>query len=109
MNRITAWQITMLILFISITGCGSVTTVGSSDSRVTANLERKNTYCKTIPRMYSGVAFDFCSLHAPSKGANLNWFAGYYLVDGIASAVLDTLLLPYTGYLQVKEGSVILD
>lgn len=109
MIKITACRAITLAVLIGLTGCGSVTTVGSSDHSVTANLERKNTYCKSIPRMYSGVAFNFCSLHAPSKGANLNWFAGYYLVDGIASTVVDTVLLPYTGYLQVKEGSVILD
>ena len=99
-------KIALLALSLCVSGCGSVTTVGSPDYSVAANLERKNTYCSSIPRMYSGVAFDFCSLHAPSKGANLNWFAGYYLVDGIASAVVDTLLLPYTGYQQYTEGSL---
>lgn len=94
--------ITMLALGLS--ACGSFTTVGSSDQKVSADLRRQNTYCESMPRVYSGVAYNFCHLHSHQDDVSLDWFLGFYLLDSVASAVVDTALLPYTGYRQYEDG-----
>jgi len=97
-----------LIVFTAIilSSCGSLTTLGSSDQKISSNLKRQNTYCKNIPRVYSGVAYDFCYLHSNRDAVYIDWFLGFYLFDGMASGVVDTVLLPYTGYKQYKQGSL---
>lgn len=101
----------ILIVFFAalLSSCGSVTTLGSSDQEVSASLKRQNTNCKNIPRIYSGVAYDLCHLHSNPQGVSIDWFLGFYLLDSIASGVVDTALLPYTGYKQFKDGSLSVD
>ena len=91
-------------------GCGTVTTVLRDDRIAVQELKARKTYCQTVPRVYSGVAYDLCVLHAPPNSA------GGLVLDGIpwafidvpVSAVLDTLVLPYTIYQQNADGSLVL-
>lgn len=98
----------ILIVFIAVilSACGSLTTVGSSDQEIASSLKRQGTYCENIPRVYSGVAYDFCYLHSSRDRVYIDWYLGFYLFDGIASGVVDTVLLPYTGYKQHRGGSL---
>lgn len=92
------------VLALGLSACGSFTTLGSSDQKVSADLRRKNTHCEIMPRVYSGVAYNFCHLHSNRDEVHLDWFLGFYLLDSLASAVVDTALLPYTGYKQYEDG-----
>lgn len=98
----------ILIVFTAmiLAACGSLTTVGIPDREIASNLKRQGTYCENIPRVYSGVAYDFCYLHSRRDGVYIDWYLGFYLIDGVASGLVDTVLLPYTGYKQYTDGSL---
>jgi len=98
----------ILIVFTAavLSACGSLTTVGSSNQEIASSLKRQGTYCENIPRVYSGVAYDFCHLHSSRDRVYIDWYLGFYLIDGLASGLVDTMLLPYTSYKQYKDGSL---
>lgn len=99
----------ILSLALILPACGSLTTITSSDREISANLNKRNTSCESMLRVYSGLSYDLCNLHSNPGGMSFNWILGFYVVDGIASAAVDTVLLPYTGYRQYKDGSIALD
>ncbi|MGV8920507.1 MAG: YceK/YidQ family lipoprotein [Pseudomonas sp.] len=102
----------LLIAVIATTllsGCGTVNTTFRDDSVAKQDLRDYKTYCNAVPRIYSGVVYDFCSLHAPlpadnrpHQGSN----APLLLVDLALSGVVDTVVLPYTIYQQSTYGSI---
>jgi len=103
----------ILLLAATLTGCGTVTTVMRDDQVTIKNLNDVKTYCGAVPRVYSGVMYDFCSLHAPlpageTTQASTSRTLGY-LVELGASATLDTLALPYTLVRQHQDGSIVLN
>ena len=84
--------------------------MSNDDREVSAHLSRQHTYCETLPRVYSGLAYDFCSLHSnPGGGTYFDGFILFYIFDGVVSGAVDTVLLPYTGYQQYHRGSIDLD
>ena len=92
----------LVLLGISLLmgGCGTTTTVLRGDDVTVLNLKRKKTYCNSVPRVYSGVVYDLCVLHGPPNSASdlsLNGIP-WGILDVPVSAVLDTLVLPYTIY-----------
>lgn len=93
---------------LSVGGCGTVTTVLRGDGVTVRELKEKKTYCQTVPRVYSGVAYDLCVLHGPPNSAGGFSLSGipWAVLDVPVSGVLDTLILPYTIYLQSVDGSV---
>lgn len=103
-------RVATLLTTIVGSGCGTVMTTGE---RGTAHIESAafaaQTHCQTIPRVYGGVAYDACtSLFHDTKNdaAFQEWKLPFYLLDSAASAVADTVLLPYTVYLQYTQGSL---
>jgi len=89
-------------------GCGTVNTVFRDDGVTVRSLKEKRTYCQTVPRVYSGVAYDLCVLHGPPNsagGLSLNGIP-WAVLDAPVSGVLDTLILPYTIYRQSVDGSI---
>lgn len=98
----------LLLAVVLLSGCGSINTVLREDDYAQRELTDLKTRCETIPRVYSGVAYDFCSLNAEYKyGTDTSGplLAGA-LLDGVLSGALDTLALPYTLYHQANEGSM---
>ncbi|KQQ54578.1 hypothetical protein ASF84_14710 [Pseudomonas sp. Leaf127] len=93
-----------LALGIALSGCGTVRTV-SNESKAVDDLAKWQTDCHQIPRIYSGVAYQFCNLNGPARSGP-HWTAFSILLDMAASGVADTALLPYTGYQQYRRGSV---
>ncbi|MHA3737891.1 YceK/YidQ family lipoprotein [Pseudomonas sp. Eth.TT006] len=93
-----------------LAGCGTIQTVALSDKASVDQLKAKRTYCGAVPRIYSGVTYDFCMLHAEKPddvdAFNYNNPSLGLVVDGAVSGVLDTLLLPYTIYKQSADGSL---
>ena len=107
--QMTFKPVVWCVLVLTLGGCGTVKTVFNSDAQVSAALKKESTYCDSVPRVYSGAAFDLCVLHAPAnttgKGGGL---IPLLFVDVVASALADTLALPYTIYRQSRDGSILL-
>ena len=98
-----------LLLSISLTGCGTVNTVFRDDSVASDKLARWDSHCESIPRVYSGVALDFCALNAePRRPTHFDGqpSAPLVLVDMVLTGATDTVLLPYSIYLQDKSGNI---
>ncbi|KAF1033090.1 MAG: hypothetical protein GAK37_00231 [Pseudomonas sp.] len=87
-----------------LSGCGTLNTVLRDDMAATRELRRQKTYCQTIPRVYSGLAFDFCLLNAPPDYTGV--LVPLVLLDITASGIADTVLLPYTLYRQNVDGNI---
>lgn len=124
--------ITVIIVSVFLSACGSLNTLPQSDEAIAENLKSHQTRCTFLPQVYSGAAYDFCRLNAEYKG-NPNRgkypeedsgdprvsqqqrdqfgksFAMLLAADFALSCVIDTVVLPYTIYKQNRDGSVILD
>jgi uncharacterized protein YceK len=99
------------VLSLTLAGCGTINTVFRDDSIASQNLKKQQTYCESIPRIYSGVAYDFCVLHGPpaTQGVLATGFVPLLFFDFLASGVFDTVVLPYTIYRQHKDGGIDID
>ena len=100
-------NITLIIVAITLAGCGTLRTVPKSNFQIGYGLNKEESKCTSAPRIYSGVAYDFCRLHANKKGTMDNYFLLWaYITDLIIlSPVMDTLLLPITLPQQLIYGS----
>lgn len=58
----------VLLVTAGVTGCGSVRTLDSDAHESVSDLKLGRTYCTEIPRIYSGVAYNFCALHGDPGG-----------------------------------------
>ncbi|MCQ3829592.1 YceK/YidQ family lipoprotein [Microbulbifer elongatus] len=96
----------LILSFALLSGCGTVTTLTSSDSEIARDLRQKNSGCVSMPRVYSGVAYNMCKLNSNGTSIYFAPLLGVYLVDSVFSAATDTVVLPYTIYAQNEQGSV---
>lgn len=92
------------IVSLLVSGCGTLNTVFREDSAATRQLRKQQTYCHSIPRIYSGLAFDFCLLNAPPDYTGV--LVPVVLLDLAMSGAADTVVLPYTLYRQGKDGNL---
>lgn len=111
-------RVALLLLVVALGGCGSAMTVNRGDSADVRDMRLDKTYCTHIPRVYSGVVYNFCTLNGESGGAYqrdaqlplpytpLGYYVYWPLVDGVLSAATDTLVLPYTIFRQQRDGSI---
>ena len=81
-----------LILFTAscFIGCGTINTVARGDYVTKRNLKKAKTYCESIPRVYSGVSYDFCRLNGEPNDTSL-W--GMY--DSAPYVLLDFAFIAY--------------
>ncbi|MFS2202145.1 YceK/YidQ family lipoprotein [Pseudomonas sp. Pseusp3] len=102
----------MLLAALMLAGCGTIQTVVRSDEAAAKSLKKQKSYCGAVPRIYSGVTYDFCFLNAPleeGRDAQVHGPApAIVLIDVVISGALDTLLLPYTIYRQQADGSIVI-
>lgn len=104
-------RIVLLALTLALGACGNIVTVFLGDVATSNQLLDKKASCGAVPRVYSGVMFDFCMLYAtPPDDRNPNSFGpgqvtGLF-VDLAFSGVMDTVVLPYTLYRQSTDGSI---
>lgn len=93
---------------LMLLGCGTINTVVRDDAVARRNLSQVKSPCEIIPRIYSGVSYDMCVLRGkPSRTAL--WVGAIpelMLVDLALSAILDTVVLPYTVYEQMNAGPI---
>ncbi|MCU1752124.1 YceK/YidQ family lipoprotein [Pseudomonas sp. 6D_7.1_Bac1] len=101
----------MLLAVLMLAGCGTIQTVVRHDDVAIKSLKEQKSYCGAIPRIYSGVTYDFCTLNAPLHSGideqDHKNATPVVLIDALISGTLDTLLLPYTVYRQQTDGSII--
>jgi len=88
----------------ALAGCGSALTVLQDDADAARDLRKQKTYCQSIPRIYSGLAYDFCVLNAPPDPSG--FLVPMALLDLPLSGAFDTVALPYTVYRQVTDGNL---
>lgn len=89
---------------LALSGCGTVSTVLQNDEDAARGLRKQKTYCQSIPRIYSGLAYDFCVLNAPPDPTGV--LVPLILLDLALSGALDTVALPYTVYRQGIDGNL---
>ncbi|RLU08524.1 YceK/YidQ family lipoprotein [Pseudomonas prosekii] len=99
-------KIALLLVTLSVllTGCGTAVTVLQDDADAARSLRKQKTYCQSIPRIYSGLAYGFCVLNAPPDPTGV--LVPLVLLDLSLSGVLDTVVLPYTIYRQAADGNI---
>ena len=84
-----------------LSACASIYTLTAEPEQVNKDLCTNS--CNVIPRIYSGTVMDFC-------GAFLeNWDQGSAIMfyDFFLSIPVDTIVLPYTIYTQIKFGNLV--
>ncbi|WP_297835192.1 YceK/YidQ family lipoprotein [Pseudomonas sp.] len=91
-------------LVAAISGCGTIKTLTDEDGAAD-NLAKWKSDCGSIPRVYSGAAYQFCNLSGPVRSGS-HWAAPPILLDMVISGIADTILIPYTGYLQYQQGDI---
>ena len=96
----------VLLLILGLYGCATATTLSSSDDELERRLKKHDTYCESLPRTYSGVAYNFFKLNSKPNDTEVDLLVGFYLFDGALSLVTDTLVLPYTIYQQSEKGGI---
>lgn len=94
------------VLSASLAGCGTVSTVLQIEDKAAQGLRKQKSYCQSIPRVYSGLAYDFCVLNAPPDPTGI--LVPFILLDLALSGVLDTAALPYTIYRQSVDGNILI-
>ena len=95
-----------LMVSVLLAGCGSVTTLATPDEKIVATLAAQGSHCASIPRVYSGVVYNFCTLNSAPGAHSPAISVKQMLFDTALSSVVDTLFLPYTVYGQIKKGSL---
>lgn len=91
-------------LTVLISGCGTIKTL-DDEKGAADNLAKWQSGCTSIPRIYSGAAYQFCNLNAPPR-SGAHWAAPPILLDMVISGIADTVLIPYTGYTQYQQGDI---
>jgi len=94
MHKIAKLLIFYCLLF-AINGCATVYTLTSSEDLACTE------EC-LIPSVYSGTAFDLCGVMAGDGGQG----AAIMFWDLFFSVPADTLVLPYTVFKQIEDGSI---
>lgn len=96
------WMTTCLIAAIS--GCGTIKTL-TDEKGAADHLAKWQSNCNTLPRAYSGTSYQFCNLDSPTR-SGAHWAVTPIALDLVASAIADTVVIPYTGYQQYRQGNI---
>jgi uncharacterized protein YceK len=95
---------------MAIAGCSTVKTLNPPNDQISIYHMDQKSYCTYIPRIYSGVSYNFCKLRSePSEYSNFGWDINgvpIVVIDTACSAVADTLVLAYTLPRQINEVTI---
>jgi hypothetical protein len=98
------------LLVVSCTACSTLKTVAPINGRINISHYGYGSKCNKIPRVYSGVAYNFCRLNSKPNTSSYDGLAAFafptIFLDTVCSAVADTVALPYTIYTQVNNGNI---
>jgi uncharacterized protein YceK len=99
-----------IILLIFTFSCSTINTVEPPQNHVDISHGKYKSHCKSIPRIYSGTSHNICTLFGKSnKSASVDSARhsfDYWVIDSAFSLVADTVILPYSIYSQMKNGSI---
>lgn len=99
-----------LVSVLLCCSCATVKTLDPLGNHVNIAHQGKKSYCDEIPRIYSGLSYNFCLLYGePSHIANVGGSFNsvpFVLVDTVFSTATDTLVLPYTIVTQSQKGFI---
>lgn len=95
----------MISIIWSITGCGTILTTTFDEKRIAINNDGTRNACSTIPRVYSGVAYNICKMRDGYTMRNF-YELPFHVVDTVLSGGTDTVMLPYTLFTQSTQGSI---
>lgn len=94
-------QLAVLLIAIQILyGCASIYTVTQEPEAFEEITCSSN--CPFLPRVYSGAIMDLCGMFSGDGGQG----AAIMFYDFFLSVPMDTVLLPYTVYGQIKHGNL---
>ena len=94
---------------ILLSGCSTIKTINPTYNRVEVSYQGHKSYCKEIPRVYSGVSYNLCLLYGePNPNGTVSTIYGVpsFLIDSVFSLAADTVVLPYTIYNQEDKGNI---
>lgn len=99
------------IFFVLFTcSCATIKTVAPRQNHVEISHGSNKSYCKTIPRIYSGIAYNTCLFYGePNQSAGVDATTHsfhYWVIDSAFSFASDTVILPYTILSQIKNGYI---
>ena len=101
---------TPILLALFTCSCATIKTIDPPQNHINISHYGKKSYCENIPRIYSGISYNFCLLYGePSKRVNIGSSLNnvpFVAIDTIFSAVSDTVVLPYTIVMQAEKGSI---
>lgn len=98
-----------LVISVVLAGCSTVKTVQTDEYGIKVSWQGYKSKCKSIPRVYSGVAYNFCLLYGEANSSPNSYDiqgAEILLWDSAFSLVADTLILPYTISTQIESGNI---
>lgn len=98
------------LIILLLQGCGTIKTNIQDDEKISSTLTLRKTQCNRVPRIYSGIAYNWCVLNAsPTSLAGWNPTLESTILDMAFCAIADTIIIPYTALLQINIGANELD
>ncbi len=97
-----------LMAALALSGCATVNTIAPENNTVKISINGYDSHCRSIPRVYSGVAYNLCALAGQPNvsAANVESNLQGFLVDTALSAAADTIMVPYTVMQQIEKGNI---
>jgi len=99
----------VLCLVLLNSSCSTIKTVNPIYNQVKISHLGHKSYCKSIPRVYSGFSYNLCLLYGePNGNGRVSTTNGVptFLIGFAFSLAADTVVLPYTIYTQVNKGNI---
>jgi uncharacterized protein YceK len=87
---------------LSLSGCASIYTLTADPAEFEVSSEDCESDSMFIPRIYSGTAFDLYGIFTPDGGQG----SAIMFYDFFLSLPVDTIVLPYTIYGQIRYGNL---
>lgn len=103
------YRLALIAMATLTSGCASVASWTASDASLAQFLQNRRSHCETLPRVYSGVVFDYCWLDSEPQRIYGSAPMVLLLADGLLSGIADTLALPVTLVQQHRYGDIPLE
>jgi hypothetical protein len=100
------YKLFSVVLIFTCASCASIATWHYSDATLASFLQNRRTHCESLPRIYSGVYFDYCWLDSDPQRVYGSAPIALLLVDGLFSGIADTFALPFTVAQQQERGGI---
>lgn len=97
------------MLALANASCATVETLNPATDHAENACRGNPSKCQAIPRLYSGLAYNFCLHYGESRERVIgNRFNRLPLLvfDAALSTIADTLVLPFTTYQQCRRWSI---